>query len=333
MYNRFMNTSNVRFGYCCINLSLADQKITANRGMIKRTFAAKGQPYCSELAHQNIKDILKILRWNIKNGIFVYRMSSDVFPWMSEYEIQKLPNFKQILVDMQRIGEYALDNGIRLSMHPGQFDVLCSPSESVVQKTIKDLNQHSEIMDLMGLPQTHQFPINIHLGGTYGDKESAAKRFCENFDKLSQSAKARLVVENDDKGAQYSVTDLYNMVYMRIGTPITFDFHHHRFNDGGLTEEAALKLAARTWQDVTPLTHYSSCKKTFEDPTVIARSHADYVYERINEYGMTFDCEVEAKAKDLAVLQYRAQQSTGLLLENYLEFDDKRYFKKDLVEA
>ena len=112
------------------------------------------------------------------------------------------------------------------------------------------------------------------------------------------------------------------MIYMRIGTPITFDFHHHRFNDGGLSEEAALKLAARTWGMYTQLTHYSSCKKTFEDPETIARSHADYVYERIKDYGLSFDCEVESKAKDLAILKYREQVKNNLLLENYLEFND-----------
>jgi UV DNA damage repair endonuclease len=73
----------------------------------------------------------------------------------------------------------------------------------------------------------------------------------------------------------------------------------------------------------TQLTHYSSCKKTFEDPTVIARSHADYVYERIKDYGLSFDCEVEAKAKDLAVIKYRESLKSRELLENYLSFDDK----------
>jgi UV DNA damage endonuclease len=320
-----MKDTKIRLGYCCINLSLADQKITANRGMIKRTFLAKGPAYCGELAHQNVKDILKILKWNVANEIYVYRMSSDVFPWMSEYEIRELPNFNQILIDLRRIGDFVRANEIRLSMHPGQFDVLCSPSESVVKKTIKDLNQHSEIMDLIGLPATHEFPINIHVGGTYGDKASAAKRFCENFQKLSPTAQSRLVVENDDKAAQYSVNDLYQMIYMRIGTPITFDFHHHRFNDGGLSEEAALRLAARTWEMSQQLTHYSSCKKTFEDSSVIARSHADYVYERINDYGLSFDCEVEAKAKDLAVIRYREQSNKHVLLENYLPFTDTIY--------
>ena len=194
-----MKDNNVRLGYCCINLSLASRKITANRGMIKRTFQAKGQDYCSLLAHQNIKDVLTILRWNLTHEIYVYRISSDIFPWMSEYEIQKLPNFSEILKDLQKIGEFVTANGIRISMHPGQFDVLPSPNESVVRKTLKDLDQHCEIMDLMGLPLTHEFPINIHVGGTYGDKEAAAERFCTNFEKLSDNTKKRLVVENDDK--------------------------------------------------------------------------------------------------------------------------------------
>ena len=249
-------------------------------------------------------------------------MSSDIFPWMSEYEIQRLPNFPEILSDMQEIGKFAVANNIRVSMHPGQFDVLPSPRPDVVAKTVKDLDQHCEIMDLMKLPTNVGFPINIHIGGTYGDKTAAAKRFCENFQLLKPNTKARLVVENDDKATQYSVVDLYQMVYLEIGTPITFDFHHHRFNTGDLTEKEALSLAASTWKQSTQLTHYSSCKKTFEDPTVIARSHADHVYEKINDYGLTFDCEVEAKAKDLAVLRYR--KNHGSLLENYLPFDDRR---------
>lgn len=320
-----MINSNVRLGYCCINLSLADRKVSANRGMIKKTFEQKGSAYAGELAYLNLCDLLTILEWNVENEIYVYRMSSDIFPWMSEYEITQVPNFDQIQQKLTQIGDYILKNSIRVSMHPGQFDVLCSPNQNVVNKTIVDLDKHSQIMDLMGLPANYMFPINIHLGGSYGDKESATSRFCENFERLQPSTKARLVVENDDKAAQYSVVDLYNMVYSKIGTPITFDFHHHRFNTSDLSEKAALVLAASTWKGFTPLTHYSSCKKTFEDPSVIARSHADYVYEKINTYGQTVDIEIEAKAKDLAVLKYR--ENHELLLENYLDFDDKRFIK------
>jgi UV DNA damage endonuclease len=308
-----------RLGYCCINLSLADQKVSANRGMIKKTFEAKGKDYAADLAYLNLCDLLTIIKWNVDNEIMVYRMSSDIFPWMSEYEITELYNFSQISAKLTEIGNFVIESGIRVSMHPGQFDVLCSPNPAVVKKTIKDLNQHAQIMDLMGLPINHRFPVNIHLGGTYGDKESAAQRFCENFTKLAESTQKRLVVENDDKAAQYSVRDLYLMVYKKIGTPITFDYHHHRFNTGDLTEEQAFSLAYSTW-DCTPLYHYSSCKKTFEDSSVIARSHADHVYEKIRTYDHNIDIEVEAKSKDLAVIQYLKNWPT--LLDSYLEFTD-----------
>jgi UV DNA damage endonuclease len=308
-----------RLGYCCINLSLADQKVSANRGMIKKTFEAKGKDYAADLAYLNLCDLLTIIKWNVDNEIMVYRMSSDIFPWMSEYEITELYNFSQISAKLTEIGNFVTASGIRVSMHPGQFDVLCSPNPAVVKKTIKDLNQHAQIMDLMGLPINHRFPVNIHLGGTYGDKESAAQRFCENFTKLAESTQKRLVVENDDKAAQYSVRDLYLMVYKKIGTPITFDYHHHRFNTGDLTEEQAFSLAYSTW-DCTPLYHYSSCKKTFEDSSVIARSHADHVYEKIRTYDHNIDIEVEAKSKDRAVIQYLKNWPT--LLDSYLEFTD-----------
>jgi UV DNA damage endonuclease len=319
----------VRLGYCCINLSLADKKVTANRGMVKKTFEQKGPTYAGELAYLNLSDLLTILKWNVENDIYVYRMSSDIFPWMSEYEITQLANFSQIQDKLTEIGNFILNNGIRVSMHPGQFDVLCSPNPSVVEKTIVDLDKHSQIMDLMGLPGSRAFPINIHLGGSYGDKESAAARFCENFQLLQTSTRARLVVENDDKASQFSVKDLYEMVYLKIGTPITFDFHHHRFCDGGLEEETAFRLAYSTWSSYRPLTHYSSCKRTFEDSSVIARSHADFIYEVIKTYGHSFDVEIEAKAKDLAVIKYRKDYINEALLESYLDFNDATMLAKN----
>jgi UV DNA damage endonuclease len=86
----------------------------------------------------------------------------------------------------------------------------------------------------MGLPKDYRSPINIHIGGSYGDKESALTRFCENFKRLAPHTQARLVVENDDKASQYSVKDLYDGVYKVVGCPITFDHLHHRFCTGGL---------------------------------------------------------------------------------------------------
>jgi UV DNA damage endonuclease len=248
-------------------------------------------------------------------------MSSDLFPWMSEYRLEDLPEFDKIQDLAKKVGLLVETNNLRLSFHPGQFDVLASPNPEVVRKTIYDLDQHARIMDLMGLPQDFSSPINIHIGGSYGDKESALARFCENFKSLAPSTQARLVVENDDKASQFGVLDLYEGVYQKVGCPITFDHFHHRFCTNDLSPKQAAELAASTWhsrlsddtwKSYTPLQHYSSSKQLYEDSSSINRSHADYIYDLIPDYGFECDCEVEAKAKDLAVLKYREDLVSNL---------------------
>jgi UV DNA damage endonuclease len=292
-------------GYCCINLELqATKKITTNRTMVRKTFDAKGIKYASELALQNVKDLVEIVKWNESKGIKLYRMSSDMFPWMSDYELSDLPDFEKICNVLKGIGALALKYGQRLTFHPGPYNVLASPNESVVTKAIKDLRQHGEIMDLLGFQRNQYSAINIHIGGTYGDKKTTMERFCANFKRLPECAASRLVVENDDKNSMYSVEDLYNGIYMHIGTPITFDYLHHACNPGDLSEEEAIKLASKTWGIVPQLTHYSSSKKLYEDSSVVIRAHADYLYEEIKCYNLLIDIEIEAKAKEKALLKY-----------------------------
>ena len=311
----------MRLGYCCINLSLKDQGVTTNRGMIRKTFDEKGLSYVSELVQKNLADLLIILIWNQVHNIQVYRMSSDLFPWMSEYKFEDLPEFDKIQNLAKKVGHAAEAYNIRLSFHPGQFDVLASPNPEVVRKSIYDLDQHARIMNLMGLPQDQRSAINIHIGGSYGDKPSALSRFCENFKKLAPSTRARLVVENDDKASQFGVIDLFDGVYKVVGCPITFDHFHHRFCTNDISSEQAALLAASTWGDITPLQHFSSSKALYEDSSVINRSHADYVYDNIPNYGFEADIEIEAKAKDLALLRYVANE--GVVTEE-LKFEFER---------
>ena len=307
-----------RYGYACINETLSYKGISANSRMIKKTFDEKGLEYASELALKNIRSIQEILKWNAEHDIELYRLTSDLFPWMSEYELSDLPNYKMICQELFECGSIANLTGQRITMHPGPFNVLGSPDEAAVRKTIKELNQHAQILDLMGLEASYYYPINIHVGGTYGSKEDTMNRFCENFQKLGDSAKKRLIIENDDKASMYNVKDIYEGLYQIIGVPITFDYHHHRFNTGDLTEEQALKLAAETWP-VKQLVHYSSCKRTFEDPTSRVQAHADWVYEKVKTYGLYLDIELEAKAKELAVLDYRRRENSKMLLKEYKE--------------
>lgn len=295
-------------GYCCIPLGCNQDKkkkdqILVNRSMVRKTFDSKGLPYVSELIILNLKDTLKVLDWNIKNKIYIYRMSSDSFPWMSEYMFEELPNFTVISNLLKQIGDKTKSNGMRCSYHPGPFNVLASTRQDVIHKAIVELDQHAELMDLMGLEQSTFYPINIHIGTTQPSREVAAKKFCESFQLLSDSCKKRLTVENDDSPNQYSVKMLYDWVHKEIGIPICFDQHHFNYGPQDQTMEEALKLAHSTWK-TRCLTHMSSSKQ-IEDIKGVKTAHADYIYEEIQTFGLDFDIELESKAKDLAVFRYR----------------------------
>jgi UV DNA damage endonuclease len=224
---------------------------------------------------------------------------------MSEYEFSDLPNFSVIQNLMTKIGDKIKSNGIRTSYHPGPFNVLASENPSVVEKTIKELNKHAELMDMMGLDQTTFYPINIHINTTQPTREEAAQRFVDRFPSLSESCRKRLTLENDDSPNQYSVKILHDLVHTKIGIPIVFDQHHFNYGPQDQTMEEALKLAHSTWK-TRVMTHMSS-PKTLEDNSGKQTAHADYIYEEIKTFGLDFDTEIEAKAKDLAVFRYRQQ--------------------------
>lgn len=301
----------VNLGYCCISIGINAGKhkkdfITVNRGMTKKTFELKGLPYVSELAIKNINDLQKILEYNIKNKIYVYRMSSDMFPCIGFYKLEDLPNFQLISNKLKLIGDFAKSNNIRLSFHPSHFCVIGSDKQSVIDNSIDELNKHAQIMDLMGLDQSYYYPINIHINTTKPSREDAAERFCNQFYNLSESCRKRLVVENDDGPNQYSVKLLHDLVYSKIRIPITFDFHHHNYGPQDLDLKDALALAISTWGNIKPMTHISS-PKTIEDIKSKKTAHADYIYEEVKTFDFKFDIEVEAKAKDIALLKYRTQ--------------------------
>ena len=297
----------MRIGYACINMTLGEKNITTNRGMIRKTFDSKGLKYVSELSLQNVRDLIEVIKWNEKNGINLYRMSSDMFPWSSEYNFNDLPDITKIKNLLSGLGNLVKQYNHRLSFHPGPFNVLASPSESVVKKTISELNKHSEIMDMIGLPVSPFSKINIHVGGAYGNKQDAMKRWVDNFQLLGENTKKRLTVENDDKPNMFTVK---NLLYIHEHTkiPIVFDYHHHNCHNDGISTEDALKLAVATWpSDITPTVHISEPRDEQN-----FRAHHDYVVNEVNTYGYDLDMMFESKAKELSVLEYR--KKFGLLL-------------------
>ena len=308
----------MNIGYACINMQLSyPQKyggkergvkpITTGRSMIKRTFLSKGVDYASELTLANAMDLDKIMDWNILNGYNFFRITSGLAPWKSEYEWDDLKDIERIRMYLHSAGVKAKSHNLRITSHPGPFNVLTSPHPHVVDNCVSDLTDHGEVFDMLGLSRTPYNKINIHIGGAYGDKESAMERFCVNFERLPDSVKSRLTVENDDKASMYSVKDLYEGVYKRIGIPIVFDYHHHKFCTGDLSEQQALEMAISTWPEgITPATHYSESRRDEQkDETIRVQAHSDYVYDKIETYGNEIDVMVEAKHKELAVQRYK----------------------------
>ncbi len=293
--------------YACLNMTLGGQKpkITTNRSMIKKTFVDKGIDYAGELSLLNSRDLCEIVKWNVENGINFFRISSDIFPWASEYNIEDLPQYQRIKTVLSSCGNYTRDNRVRLTSHPGPFNVLVSPREHVVQNTITDLTNHGKVFDLLGLDRTPYNKINIHCNGVYGDKQSALDRFCKNFELLPESVQTRLTVENDDKASMYSVKDLM-YIHERIGIPIVFDYHHHKFCTGDMTEQEALELAISTWpKGITPVVHYSESKALHENNQKLKpQAHSDYINNLPSTYGNNVDIMVESKAKELSILPH-----------------------------
>ena len=300
-------SSAVNLGYACINSTLQKQsKIMCNRGMIKRTWLAKGMPYASELALSNVQALQEVVKWNADNDISVYRITSCLFPWMSEYDITTLPDYQAISDSLAHTGQIARSVGQRLSFHPGQFCVLASPNESTVVKSLRELDQTAQIMDMLGMPKSPAAKINIHVGGAYGERDVALARFCTAFKRLTHSAQSRLTVENDDKPNLYSTKMLYDGVHKQVGIPIVFDSHHFELGPQDLDYHDSYYLARSTWPTgIKQQAHHSNSRRKYEDPTANKPAHSTWFYTPFESYNEPTDVVLECKAKELALFKYR----------------------------
>ena len=304
-----------RLGYACINMTLGGdsvpkkQRVTTNRTCRLATAQAKGLPHIASLVASNVRDLHTILQWNEAHDIRLFRMSSEMFPFIAHpdfsYSISDLDEYAPVSELLRTAGQYALDHNHRLSFHPGPFNVLASPHESVVVKAIAELDATAAICDALGLPADHNCKINIHVGGAYGDPQAALQRWCANFARLAPSTQARLTVENDDRASLYSVQDLYDHVYSVVGVSIVFDYHHHQFCTGGLSEQQALELAISTWpDDIIPTVHYSESHELHVGNDTPSPKHSVLVHTIPSTYGHCIDIMVEAKGKELAIMPH-----------------------------
>lgn len=279
--------------------------IRANRSMTKTRFDRE-EPLdvLGERIEKNLEDLVDILEWNVNNDILFYRISSNLVPLKSLFELTDLPNSRRISRIGREAGNLIKENDIRISFHPDHFVKLASPTDSVVESSVREIEEHAHIMnDLLGLPKSFRYPINIHIGAHYQNKQETGERFVEAYNKeLSDLAKSYLVVENDDSSNLWSVSELVD-ISEDCGIPVTFDYHHHCFS-GELPPEVALSKAISTWPEgVTPITHYSEPARLHDEENNTKPQKHSYLVSDIHMTGSEdVDVMLEANGKEKAVL-------------------------------
>lgn len=294
-----------RFGLCCISLKLKEQGIGHQTMTFKRFNSLPREEALTILGERILNNLVttrKTIEFCGENN-YVYRVSSDIFPLITYDEanvgLEDLPNHDDIQDEFDNIAQTILDTNVRVSCHPSEFNVLASTNEKAVDKTITELNFYSSFFDRIGLPANYNSPMNLHVHNKNGTHSEIIDRFRQNFNRLDDNCKARLVIENDDKINCWSVRELITHFHPKTNIPITFDYLHHKCHPDMLDEETAIKACHDTWHGYRPLFHYSESREG-NNP----RAHADYAYNKFETYGLVFDLDMELKSKDLAIEKY-----------------------------
>ena len=285
---------------CCISNILAEQGHKF-RTMTFKSFSSKVREESLEklsgIIINNFQTSEKIVRHCAANKIQGYRLSSDLTPVIKHPEVmlalEDLPNYNDINKSIKDLSNTIKETGIRVSAHPSEYITLTSDYDVKIQHSIIDLELHAEIFDRLELSQTYYNPLNIHIRKE-GDAKDLSLTFMRNYNRLSDSVKKRLVLENNDTGNTWTVNNLKKYFYNEYGIPVTFDNLHHTMLNHDVTHYDAFFEAYSTW-NCTPIFHYSEGKNG-------TRAHSDMAENLPENYDKDVLFDVELKNKDYAIL-------------------------------
>lgn len=323
----------VRFGYVAMSTVIKD--CSPSKTMTMATFNKLGDRAAAlrrleNIARMNLHNTLRLLKHNNGSDIKVYRMTSKLIPLGTHPDLQDWDPFVALADEFAEVGQYVKDHGMRVSFHPDHFTVLSTPRPEVLISSIRDLKHHTDMLQAMALPATAK--NNIHIGGAYGDKPVAAKRFEVHFRDLPVEVQERITLENDDK--TFTAPETLE-VARNVGLPMVLDIHHQWVNNEGELPWELWPEIQKTWQSelackdvvagelLPPKIHVSSPKGPSD-----LRSHADGVepapllsfLKHIAADTPAIDVMIEAKLKDgalfglMEVMKELAKGSNGITL-------------------
>jgi UV DNA damage endonuclease len=298
---------------CCISKTLSESGVNfksmtyTNFCKMPRTEALR--ELCTRILH-NVKTAHRTIQFCQQRGISAYRLSSNLFPIISHSEVRMkisdLPNYSDIVLECDRIKQTLQQKPIRISSHPSEYITLSSEDSHTVENSIRDLEQHAELFDLLGLPKDYNSPFNIHIRKE-GNVSDIISRVMKNYDKLCDSVRQRLVFENNDnQNGSWSIRSLVKNISDKYGIPTTFDYLHHAILPDGMTEEDAFLLAYDTWQSYTPLFHYS---EGVAKDGVVTRKHKDSPDSFPIVYNPNVYLDVELKDKCQAIFKLQKNET------------------------
>lgn len=306
---------NFNLGYACICTELHEQGVFTSRTLRLATYQEKGIKYVKELALLNLEDLMKILIWNKEHDIYFYRMSSEMFPFASHPKYGYNLEFADKL--LKKIGAYANKVGIRLTMHPGPFNMISSPKLGVVENTILDLKHHCEIFDRMNLGRDSV--LILHGGGTYDDRETTLKRLIKNLALLPKKIMNRIVLENCE--FSYNITELL-VVSEKLQIPIVIDFHHDSIYPSAKPAQYYFDRVFKVWQNrkITPKIHISnSIPGILSDDTRTARrkhsDHIEFLHKSLLKIKFPIDVMLECKKKEQSIFLLREMNKKDIFKE------------------
>lgn len=270
-----------------------------------------------ELIDDNLAALDRVVTFLERERIGLYRISSGLIPFAS-HEVNRVPWPERYADELRRIGGRLTAAGVRVSMHPGQYTVLNSLNPRVVEASRLELQYHATLLDALGTDASSK--IVLHVGGLFTDGlDAAIDRFVTVAAALPESIRRRLVVENDDRlfHADHALG-----VARRLGVPVVFDWLHHQAHPAPRPVAGLLTEVFATWQpsDGIPKVHLSS--QAADGPR---GAHADFVEveDALAMFAqappMLFDCMLEAKHKEKALLRLRARLRARGVTEQMLE--------------